>query len=468
MATISYVFAREVLDSRGYPTVECSLWLDSGHFVSSTAPGGTSVGQHEAREIRDKDTNRMNGLGVREAVRNVNELIGPQLLGQDPLNQEQLDQMLLELDGTTDRSKLGANAMIATSQAILKAGAAISNLPLYQYIQQKYQLTNQLFIPSCVYTMINGGAHGADNLDIQEFELIPASHIGFDVSLSMAVTLYQKLEEVLITKGATHSVGLVGGFTPNLFNNTDAFEILVESIKASPYTFAQDIFFGADIDANSLHEGGKYSLKDRSQPYGTSDLIDYYKSLRTIYHCFYLEDPFHDDDWKSWQKLTAEIGGTTLIVGDSLLSTNKARLTKAIEEKACNSILVKPNQVGTITETIEVIKQAQDAGWQIVVSHRSGESNDDLIADLAVGVGAQYVKFGPPSRGERVAKYNRLLQIFQDLAYNSQSSPQGTEPTNAQPATDQPTNTQPITDQTTPTQELVPASDPNQPAQQPT
>lgn len=415
MSLIQGVFAREILDSRGLPTVECFIWLDTGQTVSSSAAAGTSVGKYEALELRDNDMNRMAGKGVLTAVAHINQTIGPQLIGRDPFQQQELDQLLISLDGTPNKSNFGANALIAVSQTILKAAAAAAQRPLYQYIQQIYQLTADLYIPTCIYSIINGGAHGADNLDIQEFQVIPASYINFTTSQNMAVTIYQKLEDVLISKGATHSTGLVGGFTPNLFNNTDAFEILVETIKASPYTFAQDIFFGADMAADTFQSGNKYSLKDKQQPYSSDDLLEYYRSLRTMYHTFCIEDPFHSDDWKSWTKITAELGSTTLIVGDSLLATNQTRIQKAIEEKACNAILIKPNQIGTITETIQVINQARQAGWQVIVSHRSGETNDDWIADFAVGVGANYSKFGPPRGGERVAKYNRLAYIQTEL-----------------------------------------------------
>jgi enolase len=411
MATIAGIYAREILDSRGIPTIECALWLDNGAVVATSIPTGTSVGKYEALELRDNDTNRMVGKGVLTAVNNINTIIAPQLIGKDPSNQTDIDQFMVDLDGTDNKSKLGANAILAISQAVMKAGAISLNLPLYYYVEQKYQITSELRVPSCIYSMINGGEHGAGNLDIQEFQIIPASHINFTKSLEMAVTLYHKLEEVLMLKGAIHSSGVGGGFTPNLYSNTDVFEILVETIKTSQYTFAQDLFFGIDVAASTLFENGKYILKDKSQPYTSNELLKLYKQIRDLYHVFYIEDPFQEDDLNSWQKITSELGETTKIVGDSFLVTNKAKTQKAITDKSCNTLLVKPNQTGTISETIEVIKLAKTAGWQIIMSHRSGETNDDFIADFAVGVGADYTKFGPPNRGERVAKYNRLLQI---------------------------------------------------------
>jgi enolase len=415
MATIAGIYAREILDSRGIPTIECTIWLDTGHQVTADAASGTSKGKYEAIELRDNNKAWMNGLGVQTAINNINTIIGPQLIGKDPTQQTELDQLLVNLDGTPNKSKLGSNTLIAVSTAIMKAGAAASNLPVYSYVFQKYQLTPELIIPSCIYTMMNGGEHGADNLDIQEFQLIPASHFNFIESLNMAVTLFAKLEEVLILKGAVHSVGLVGGFTPNLFNNTDAFEIIIEAIKASPYTFAQDVFFGADISASSFYESGKYTLKDKSQPYSSNDLLDYYKVLRNNFHVFYIEDPFEDEDWKSWTRITEEIGSTSMIAADSALSGSVERTAKAISQKICNTAVIKPNQLGTISETIQQFHMVKEAGMQTVISHRSGDTNDTFIADFAVGLGSNYIRFGPPNRGERVAKYNRLMEIYYQI-----------------------------------------------------
>ncbi len=420
MAIIQGIYAREILDSRGWPTIECTLWMDTGGIVATSVPTGTSIGKYEALELRDKDPNRMLGKGVLTAVNYINTYIAPQIVGKDPTNQEEIDNIMIKLDGTANKSKLGANSLLAISQAVLKAGALSQNMPLYYYVMQKYQLTQTMAIPTCIYTVVNGGEHGANNLDIQEFQVIPASHLSFEGSLDMAVTIFQKLEEVLILKGAIHSIGLVGGFTPNLYSNSDVFEIMVETIKATPYTFTQDLFFGIDVAAEQFYNNGRYTIKDRSQPYSGEELLAYYKKLRDMYNVFYLEDPYQEDDLKMWQAVTNEIGETTKIVGDSFLATNKAKLENAIANKLCNTLLVKPNQVGTITETIDVIKVAKAAGWQIVMSHRSGETNDDFIADLAVGVGADYAKFGPTNRGERTAKYNRLAQINFELAQHYQ------------------------------------------------
>ncbi len=415
MATIEGIYAREILDSRGVPTIECTLWLDSGGIIATSVPSGTSIGKYEALELRDKDPTRMLGKGVLKAVAIINTVIAPQIIGKDPTAQTEIDQLLINLDGTPNKAKLGANSILAVSQAVMKAGALSENLPLYYYVHEKYKLVPQISMPTCIYSVINGGEHGASNLDIQEFQIIPASHLNFEESLNMGVTIFQKLEEVLVIKGAIHSVGIVGGFTPNLYSNSDVFEILVETIKATPYTFTQDLFFGIDVAAEQLFSGGRYTLKDRAQPYTGAELREYYKKLRDMYNVFYLEDPFQEDDIASWQGVTSEIGETTKIVGDSFLATNKAKIEAAIAQKSCNTLLVKPNQIGTISEAIEVMQIARKAGWTCVMSHRSGETNDDFIADFAVGTGAEYVKFGPTNRGERTAKYNRLLQINFEL-----------------------------------------------------
>ncbi len=433
MAVIQAIYAREILDSRGIPTVECTVWLDSGMSAISSAPAGTSRGKYEALELRDLNNPRMNGSGVLTAVNNINTIIGPQLIGKDPTNQTDIDQILINLDGTANKTRLGANALIAVSQAVLKVGAYSTGLPIYYYVQQKYQLTPYFSIPTCIFNMIDGGKHGATNLDFQEFQIVPASYMDYVTSLEMAVTLFQKLDQTLVSKGAIHSVGIGGGFAPNLYNNTDTFEILIETIKNSSYTFIQDLFFGVDIAATEFYEAGKYSLKDKSQPYSPHELLEYYKNMRKLYHVFSIEDPFQEDDWDSWKALTAELGETSTIIGDTLLAGNRTRLEKAIAEKVCNAALIKPNESGTVSETIELIKLAQAAKWQVIISHRSGETNDDFIADFAVGVGANYVKFGPPNRGERVAKYNRLSQIYNEIAQMQAQAAAGST-TGEQPA----------------------------------
>ncbi|MBU0578828.1 phosphopyruvate hydratase [Patescibacteria group bacterium] len=416
MSNITYIYAREILDSRGLPTIECSIWLDTGHMVTSSVPTGLESGKYSAVSLVDHDPNEMNGQGVTKAINNINAIIAPQLVGKDPTKQTEADQLLINLDGTRDKSKLGANALLAVSQAVLKAGAACVEMPLYYYIQQKYQTVESFKIPTCIYSMLNGGIYGTDNLDLKDFSIIPASYIEYRKSLNIAVTFFQKLEEVLIAKEAIHCVGKVGGFAPNLYSNIDAFEILVETTKSTRYTFAQDLFLGIDASASNLHEDGKYLLRDRSKPFTAKELLVYYQTLRTTHQVIHIEDPFQEDDWKSWQELTRELGETTNIVGNKLVTANKERLQKVVEQKLCNAVAVKPIQAGTISETIDFIKTAKESGLKVIISQRSGETNDKFLADLAVGVGANFVRFGAPNRGERVAKYNRLLEIYQQLA----------------------------------------------------
>lgn len=415
MPVIQAIHAREILNSQGLPTIECRLWLDNGYMVTTSVGSGRENGTLTALTLEDNDPQRMAGHGVMKAVENINQIIAPQLIGKDPTKQTEADQLLINLDGSIKKEKLGANALLAVSQAILKAGAISVSMPEYYYLQQKYQLTENFRIPTGVFSMLNGGINGSDNLDMKDFFVIPASHIDYPESLNLAVSFFQKLEEVLISKEAIHCVGQVGGYSPNLYANTDAFEILIETTKATPFTFAQDLFLGVDASAYSLYQDGKYILRDRSDPFDNNDLMKYYQTMRTAYQVIYLEGPFKEDDKKDWQKLTADLGGTTNIVGTQLLATNKKQLQAAIDDQVANTISINPIQLGTISETIEVIKTAKGAGWKVVISNRSGETNDALLADLAVGVGADFVKFGAPNRGERVAKYNRLLEIYEQL-----------------------------------------------------
>lgn len=416
MAKIKSIKARQILDSRGNPTIETAIILDNGQTAVTSVPAGASIGKYEALELRDGDQKRFLGRGVLKAVANVNEKIGPKMAGLKVTNQQKVDQALVDLDGTFNKSNLGANAILSVSQATLKAGAKALSLPLYQYLALKYGLVGKKIpMPTSIFNLINGGMHGAGNLDFQEFHIIPSSRGSYQEELRSAQEIYQTLKKVLIYKGAIHSVGDEGGFAPNLFTNLDALEVIVESIGETNYRLGQDVFLGLDVAASFFYQNGQYTIKDRAQPFSTKEMIGYYKNLNKEYHLFSLEDPLFEDDWQGWNSLTREIGEETIIIGDDLLCTNNKRVKKGIEEKACTAILVKPNQIGTISETVEVIKIAKKAGWKIIVSHRSGETNDNFIADFAVGVGAEYTKFGAPARGERVAKYNRLLAIENEL-----------------------------------------------------
>lgn len=420
MAQITQVKAREILDSRGIPTVETTLFIEGMAPVSSSSPSGTSTGSYEAVELRDQDPKRYQGNGVLQAVRNINELMAPQLTGKDPTHQTEIDQFLVDLDGTKNKSKLGANAILSVSQAVCKAGAKVYNMELYQYIKAKYQLSPQeTRIPTPIFNVINGGKHGAGNLDFQEFHVIPSTRMAFSGALQSGQEIYRSMEEVLKKHGAIHSVGVEGGFAPNLYKNSDALELMVEAIRSTDLKYGEDVFLGLDIAASNFYKSGKYRIKDQKEPLSTKELIEYYKKINDDYRLYSLEDALHEDDWSAWSTLTTEIGSNTVIIGDDLLTSNIERTQKAIETKACSAILTKPNQVGTISQTVQVISLANKAGWQVIISHRSGETNDDFIADFAVGVGAQYCKFGAPARGERVAKYNRLLMIEELLKSNS-------------------------------------------------
>jgi enolase len=418
MVKISRVWAREILDSRGIPTVEAACMLDTGFVGVASVPAGTSTGTHEALELRDTDDPRYLGKGVLKAVANVNTVLGPAVVGMDPTAQDAVDKKLDDLDGTENKTKYGGNAILAVSIATAKAGAAASRMDLYvwvNYLAQKVGLKPPLKIPIPLFNMINGGLHGAGNLDFQEFHVIPASTKSFSQGIQMGVEIYLTVGQNLARRGAIHSVGNEGGYAPNLFTNADALEVFVEAIKQTQYAMGRDVFLGLDVAANSFFKNGEYLIRDKSAPLTDSQMIDYYKTLNEQYKLAILEDPFQEDAWASWEKLFEAMGANVLVVGDDLLATNPKRLERAIAEKACNAILVKPNQIGTVTETLKVIKKARDANFKVIVSHRSGETNDYFIADFAVGVGADYAKFGAPARGERVAKYNRLSAIEIEL-----------------------------------------------------
>lgn len=419
MAKIARIWAREILDSRGLPTVEAACQLDSGMLSVSSAPAGTSTGTHEALELRDTDSPRYLGKGVLKAVGNVNSVLGPALVGIDPSNQQASDAKLIEIDGTENKSKYGANAILAVSQAVCKAGSMEQRLPLYMWIlalAQQVGLKPVVRVPTPLFNMINGGLHGAGNLDFQEFHVIPASTKPYSQGLQMGVEIYQTIGENLARRGAIHSVGNEGGYAPNLFTNADALEVFVESIRDTKYSIGRDVFLGLDVAADSFYKDGEYIIRDKSSPLDDNGLLEFYKSLNNQYHLALIEDPFQEDAWESWKKLRETFQDQVTVVGDDLLATNPKRVQKAIAENACNAILVKPNQIGTVTETLKVIKMSRDAGWKVITSHRSGETNDTFIADFGVGTGSDYVKFGAPARGERVAKYNRLSSIEGELS----------------------------------------------------
>jgi enolase len=417
-AKIYSITAREILDSRGNPTVETTVVLTSGYRGTASVPSGASIGKYEAVELRDGDEKRYNGMGVLAAIQNVNTTINTTLRGMDATDQGRIDQTLVNLDGTPNKSKLGANAILSVSAGVASAAAAHLRQPLYRYLNSMFAAGKQFpmsRIPTPLFNIINGGKHGAGNLDFQEFHVIPASDKSYHKALEIGAEIYQAVKKILVYRNAVHSVGDEGGFAPNLFTNIDAMEILLESVRTTPYRFGVDVFFGLDVAASHFKSARGYQIKDRSITFQTDDFIEYFKKLHEKYRLLLLEDPLGEDDWEGWVKITHELGADVLIVGDDLLATNPERLQRAITEKACSAILAKPNQIGTLSEFLAVIVLAKQHDIKVVVSHRSGETNNSFVADLAVAVQSDYVKFGAPARGERVAKYNRLLQIESEL-----------------------------------------------------
>ncbi len=419
MAKIKSLRAYEIIDSRGVPTIEGSLLLDTGALITTSIPAGTSIGKYESLELRDNDDKRFNGKGVLRAVSYVNDLLAPKLIGVSPSKQSEVDAWLVQSDGSKNKSTLGANTTLLVSQLFLKAGAAEAKLPLFMYINALYE---KLFkdkipiekIPSPIFNVINGGKHANNNLDFQEFQIIPSSSFTFSKAYQLGVEIFHELKKVLEYRNANISVGEEGGFTPNFTTNMDALEVLNETVIQRNCKPGVDVFFGMDMAASHFYHEDKYRVKDKPHPLKVDEYIDFLVAFTKEYSFLVLEDPLNQDDWANWAKLSRLLSEQIYLVGDDLLTTNKERLARAIKEKTCSTIIIKPNQIGTITETLSVIDLARKNNFNYIVSHRSGETNDSLIADFAVGIQADFVKFGAPSRGERVAKYNRLWQIERD------------------------------------------------------
>jgi len=430
MAIIKAVRAREILDSRGTPTIETSVWSnDTG--ATATIPSGASVGDKEALELRDNDPSRFQGKGVLKAVHLINQVLSKYLIGQDPTKQNSIDQMLINLDGTKNKGKLGANTILSISQAVFELGARVSTMQTYQYVQAKYNLhqPTPANLPTPMFNIINGGKHGNQNLDFQEYHVIPSSKLDFKQSLRIGTEIYHQLKQQLINKNASYSVGDEGGFAPDLNNNQDAINLITEAVQSTPYELNKQVFLGLDLAASEFFKNKQYRIKDRKNPYSAEDFIKYLIDLKNKFGHILLEDPLDQDSWADWTALTSLIGQNTLIVGDDLISTHSSLLKKAITKKACNAVIIKPNQVGTISEAVSVVKMAKANNIACVVSHRSGDTNEDFLADFAVGVGADYVKFGAPVRGERTIKYNRLSLIHDYLTLSSPSKAATTTPT---------------------------------------
>ncbi|OGE10851.1 phosphopyruvate hydratase [Candidatus Curtissbacteria bacterium RIFCSPLOWO2_01_FULL_42_26] len=417
MAKIKKIVAREILESRGNPTLEAIVELDDGAVGVFSTPSGLSVGKHEAVELRDNDPKRFSGKGVLKALENIYRYLAPLLIGKDASAQEQLDKLMISADGTQNKEKLGANSILTLSGAIAKAQAASQNVSLYRYIAQISGNNNPTFtIPAPMFNILNGGVHGGGNIDFQEFMIVPPHAKSYSKNLRMGVEVYYSLREVISSHSGITLVGDEGGYAPVLYSNIDAFKLIEDAISRAGYNLGLDVFFSIDVAASYFLKDGEYRIKDRPVSYSTNEFMDYYATLNEQFHLLSIEDPLDQDNWDAWAKLTAKIGQNTLIIGDDLITTNLERLKQAVSSKACNAVIIKPNQVGTITETLAVVKEAKSKNFKIIVSHRSGETNDDFIADFAVGISADYVKFGAPAKGERVAKYNRLLEIEHELS----------------------------------------------------
>jgi enolase len=409
MTIISNVYAREILDSRGNPTVEVEVWTESGGYGRAGVPSGASTGAFEAVELRDGDKSRYLGKGVSTAVENVNKIIAPELLGRDSTEQVAIDNMLIELDGTPNKGKLGANAILGASIACARAAADALGLPLYQYLGG----VNAKVLPVPMMNILNGGQHADNNVDIQEFMVMPIGACCFKEALRMGAEVFHNLKSVLKSKGLNTSVGDEGGFAPNLSSNEEALATIVEAIKKAGYVPGKDVMLAIDVAATDLFDPDTktYTLEGEGKKFTQSEIVDFYAYLADKYPIISIEDGMNEEDWEGWKILTDKLGSKIQIVGDDIFVTNINRFKKGIELKVANSILIKLNQIGTIAETLDAVEMAKRAGYTAIVSHRSGETDDTTISDLVVAVNAGQIKTGAPSRIDRVAKYNQLLRL---------------------------------------------------------
>jgi enolase len=414
---IKNIHARQILDSRGNPTVEADVILENGVMGRAAVPSGASTGTHEAVELRDGDMSVYLGKGVLKAVENVNTKINESLVGVvDIEDQEKIDQIMIDLDGTETKSNLGANAILAVSLASAKAAAISQSRPLYEYVSYLIGNIGEYLLPLPMMNIINGGKHGGWGADIQEFMIFPVGAKNFSHSIQIGAEVFHNLAKVLHDKGYSTSVGDEGGFAPVLKNgNTEAFELMIQATEKAGYKVGEDIVFGIDAAASEFFENGKYNLKAEGKTFTTDEMVEWLVGLSEKYPIVSMEDCLDQEDWEGWKKLTAKIGYKVQIVGDDLLVTNIKFLEKGINEKAANTILIKVNQIGTLTETIKAVEMAHKAGWKAVISHRSGETEDATIAHLVVGLATGQIKTGSLSRSDRVAKYNELLRIEESL-----------------------------------------------------
>jgi len=411
MSTIENVKAREILDSRGNPTLEVEVELYDGTLGRAAVPSGASTGKYEALELRDGDKARFNGKGVLKAVANVNETIAVTIIGMSAADQSEIDRTLIDLDGTPDKSKLGANAILGTSLAVAHAAANLLDMPLYRYLGGVSTYT----LPVPMMNILNGGKHAANSTDLQEFMVMPAGAASFSKAMQMGTEVYHALKKVLKDKGLDTNVGDEGGFAPSLPSNKEAVEAILAAIESAGYKPGKDCYIALDPASSEFYEDGKYVLAREGRTLTPAEMVNFYVKWAAEYPIISIEDGMAEDDWEGWQLLTKKLGGKVQLVGDDLYVTNVSRLARGISLKASNSILIKLNQIGTLTETIDAIRMAQQAGWTAIVSHRSGETEDTTIADLSVGLNTGQIKTGAPCRSERTAKYNRLLRIEDEL-----------------------------------------------------
>ena len=412
MSRITGIEAREILDSRGNPTVEVDVYLASGAQGRAAVPSGASTGEHEAVELRDGEADRYLGKGVEKAVENVNSVIAAELMGMDALDQRAIDQTMIELDGTRNKSKLGANAILGVSLATAKAAADLLDLPLYRYIGG----TNAHVLPVPMMNIINGGSHADNNVDLQEFMVMPVGATSFREALRTGAEIFHALKKVLKSKGLNTGVGDEGGFAPDLKSNVEAIEVILQAIKDAGYEAGKDVWLALDAAASEFHKEGRYVLSAEAKPERNSNgMVEFWAELCAKYPIISIEDGLDENDWDGWKKLTEKLGDKVQLVGDDLFVTNTEYLGRGIREGIGNAILVKVNQIGSLTETLEACQMAHRAGYTTIISHRSGETEDATIADIAVAVNAGQIKTGSASRSDRIAKYNQLLRIEEQL-----------------------------------------------------
>ena len=408
---IKNIKAREILDSRGNPTVEVDVFLENGVFGRAAVPSGASTGEYEAAELRDNDKSRYSGKGVLNAVNNVNNEINKTLIGTDVNDQTKIDNTLINLDGTQNKSRLGANAILGVSLASARAASTVKDIPLYQHLGT----TNDFIMPVPMMNILNGGSHANNTVDIQEFMIFPFGASSFSEALRIGTEIFHKLKSELHKKGLNTAVGDEGGFAPNLRSNEEAIEIILKSIEKAGYKPGEEVFLALDVAASELYENDEYNLMSENKAFSSAEMTSYLESLVEKYPIISIEDGLDENDWDGWKKLTKSLGQNVQIVGDDLTVTNITRLQKAIDNKSMNSILIKLNQIGTLSETIQAVELARKVNYGAVISHRSGETEDTFIADLSVAMGMGQIKTGSISRSDRVAKYNQLLRIEEHL-----------------------------------------------------